>query len=100
MKTRYISGSQQLLRVDNESTHSISDVILSELLAQFEKLVAACDVVILSDYAKGLLKEDRAARFIAAARKAHRPVFIDPKGRDFGRYHGASLVKPNLAGAG
>ncbi len=96
VKTRFISGSQQLLRVDNESTHSISDVILSELLAQFEKLVAACDVVILSDYAKGLLKEERAARFVAAARKAHRPVFIDPKGRDFGRYRGASLVKPNL----
>ena len=96
VKTRFISGSQQLLRVDNESTHSISDIILSELLAQFEKLVAACDVVILSDYAKGLLKEERAARFIAATRKAHRPVFIDPKGRDFGRYRGASLVKPNL----
>ncbi len=96
VKTRFISGSQQLLRVDNESTHSISDVILDELLAKFEKLVAACDVVILSDYAKGLLKEERAARFIAAARKANRPVFIDPKGRDFSRYRGASLVKPNL----
>jgi len=95
-KTRFISGSQQLLRVDNESTHSISDVILSELLAQFEKLVAACDVVILSDYAKGLLKEERASRFIAVARKADRPMFVDPKGRDFGRYRGASLVKPNL----
>ncbi len=96
VKTRFISGSQQLLRVDNESTHSISEEILNELLAQFEKLVAACDVVILSDYAKGLLKEERAARFIAAARKADRPVFVDPKGRDFGRYRGASLVKPNL----
>jgi D-beta-D-heptose 7-phosphate kinase/D-beta-D-heptose 1-phosphate adenosyltransferase len=96
VKTRFISGSQQLLRVDNESTHPVSDVILSELLARFETLVAACDVVILSDYAKGLLKEERAARFVAAARKAGRPVFVDPKGRDFGRYRGASLVKPNL----
>jgi len=96
VKTRFISGSQQLLRVDNESTHAIDDSILNALLAQFEKLAAACDVVILSDYAKGVLKDERAGRFIAAARKADKPVFVDPKGRDFSRYHGATLVKPNL----
>jgi len=96
VKTRFISGSQQLLRVDNESTHSIDDAILTELLAQFEELVPACDVVILSDYAKGVLKDEGAARFITAARKAGKPVFVDPKGRDFNRYRGASLVKPNL----
>jgi len=96
VKTRYISGSQQLLRVDVESTHSIADTILTRLLAEFEKLAPACDVVILSDYAKGVLKDDRAARFIAAARKCGKPVFVDPKGRSFSRYHGASLVKPNL----
>jgi D-beta-D-heptose 7-phosphate kinase/D-beta-D-heptose 1-phosphate adenosyltransferase len=96
VKTRFISGSQQLLRVDNESTQSIDDAILSDLLTQFEKLAPACDVVILSDYAKGVLKDERAARFITAARAAGKPVFVDPKGRDFSRYGGASLVKPNL----
>jgi D-beta-D-heptose 7-phosphate kinase/D-beta-D-heptose 1-phosphate adenosyltransferase len=93
VKTRYISGSQQLLRVDNESTHAIADSILAELLKRFEKLVPACDVVVLSDYAKGVLKDSRAGRFIAAAGK---PVFVDPKGRDFNRYRGAALIKPNL----
>jgi D-beta-D-heptose 7-phosphate kinase / D-beta-D-heptose 1-phosphate adenosyltransferase len=96
VKTRYISGSQQLLRVDVESTNSIADDILTRLLAQFEKLASACDVVILSDYAKGVLSDDRAEHFIGAARKAGKPVFVDPKGRSFSRYHGASLVKPNL----
>jgi len=96
VKTRYISGTQQLLRVDIESTHSIVDGILTKLLAEFEKLVRACDVVILSDYAKGVLKDDRAERFIAAACKSGKPVFVDPKGRSFSRYQGASLVKPNL----
>jgi D-beta-D-heptose 7-phosphate kinase / D-beta-D-heptose 1-phosphate adenosyltransferase len=96
VKTRYISGSQQLLRVDNESTHAIEDDIFAELLRRFEKLASDCDVVILSDYAKGVLQNDRAARFITAARAADKPVFVDPKGRSFARYKGASLVKPNL----
>jgi D-beta-D-heptose 7-phosphate kinase/D-beta-D-heptose 1-phosphate adenosyltransferase len=96
VKTRYISGSQQLLRVDNESTHAIEDDIFAELLRRFEKLAPDCDVVILSDYAKGVLQNDRAARFITAARAADKPVFVDPKGRSFARYKGASLVKPNL----
>ena len=96
VKTRYISGSQQLLRVDIESTHSIGDEILTKLLAEFEKLAPACDVVILSDYAKGVLNDDRAERFIAAARRLGKAVFVDPKGRSFGRYQGAALVKPNL----
>jgi D-beta-D-heptose 7-phosphate kinase/D-beta-D-heptose 1-phosphate adenosyltransferase len=96
VKTRYISGTQQLLRVDVESTHSVTDDILSRLLAEFEKLAPACDVVILSDYAKGVLSDDRAERFVSAARKAGKPVFVDPKGKSFSRYQGASLVKPNL----
>ena len=96
VKTRYISGSQQLLRVDVESTHSVTDDILARLLEQFETLAPACDVVILSDYAKGVLSDDRAGRFVAAARKAGKSVFVDPKGRSFSRYQGASLIKPNL----
>lgn len=96
IKTRYISGSQQLLRVDVESTHLVTDAILARLLEQFEKLAPECDVVILSDYAKGVLSDDRAGHFVAAARKIGKPVFVDPKGRSFSRYRGASLVKPNL----
>ncbi len=96
VKTRYVSGSQQLLRVDVESTHSINDQVLDGLLTQFEKLTPECDVVILSDYAKGVLSDDRAERFLEAAKKIGKPVFVDPKGRSFHRYRGASLVKPNL----
>jgi len=96
VKTRYICGSQQLLRVDNESTDGIDEEVLEQTLRQFETALADCDVAILSDYAKGVLAGQRAARFIAAARKAQKPVFVDPKGRDLGRYRGASLVKPNL----
>ena len=96
VKTRYISGSQQLLRVDNESTHAIDEGVLTELLSRFEKLLAEYDVVVLTDYAKGVLQGGRATSFVAAAQYSNKPVFVDPKGRDFGRYYGASLIKPNL----
>ncbi len=56
----------------------------------------ACSIVLLSDYAKGVLNGDYAQEYIAAARAAGKPVVVDPKGRDFTRYRGATLIKPNL----
>ena len=59
-------------------------------------MASGCGAVLLSDYAKGLLSGDHAQRFIRAARSAGKPVIVDPKGRDFRRYDGATLIKPNL----
>jgi rfaE bifunctional protein kinase chain/domain len=81
----------QLLRVDFETEPSHE--ILRSKLADYAKLVAGCDAVILSDYGKGGLAH--IARMIALARKHGKPVLIDPKGKDFARYRGASLITPN-----
>ena len=84
--------SHQLLRVDFETAPSHE--ILRSKLADYTKLITACDAVILSDYGKGGLTH--IARMIALARRHHKPVLIDPKGDDFGRYQGATLITPNL----
>ncbi len=96
VKTRYLAQSQQVLRVDSESTEPAGAAHLAQLLEGFEELLRECDVVILSDYGKGVLTGgDSAQRFIQTARAAGKPVLVDPKGRDFQRYAHSTIVKPN-----
>ncbi len=96
VKIRYIAQSQQLLRADHETTAGASQDVFAALLGQFERQVRECSIVFLSDYAKGVLKGQHASMLINAARSAAKPVIVDPKGRDFERYRGATLIKPNL----
>lgn len=91
-KLRVMSRNQQLLRLDFEQ--SLEGVDTSALLAQVEKALPACDVVILSDYGKGTLNQ--VEKLIAMARAHGKRVLIDPKGQDFSKYRGASLITPNL----
>ena len=91
-KLRIISQNQQLLRLDWENPRPNLDV--TSLTNAFEDELTNCDVVILSDYAKGTLKDPRP--LIAAARAAGKRVIIDPKGTDFSKYAGATLLTPNL----
>ncbi len=96
VKRRYVAHGQQLLRADLETTEPLSDATLAGLLQAFQDVVGQCSVVYLSDYAKGTLGGERAAEFIRVARAAGKKVIVDPKGNDFTRYRGASLIKPNL----
>ncbi len=96
VKTRYLAHSQQLLRVDAESTGPIGEDTLDDLLAHVRGALPNVDLAILSDYAKGVLSGSNASAFIGECRRAGKPVFVDPKGLDFSRYRGASLIKPNL----
>ncbi len=93
IKLRVIGRQQQLLRVDFEDAPSRE--VLSDKLDQFVELLAQYDVVILSDYGKGGLTH--IGRMIEAARNAQRRVLVDPKGEDYARYAGASLLTPNRA---
>ncbi|MCU0837919.1 MAG: D-glycero-beta-D-manno-heptose 1-phosphate adenylyltransferase [Rhodospirillales bacterium] len=95
VKTRFIAASQQVLRADEETTAPLSVAGRAEVEARAIAAIADSDAVLLSDYAKGVLGEGMAARLIAAARAAGRPVIVDPKGRDFRRYAGASVITPN-----
>lgn len=94
-KTRVLAQGQQLIRLDEENTGGISDEIARHLLTSFEKLLAEKQVVICSDYGKGLLAGDICQGLIALCRRRNIPVLIDPKGRDWSRYRGATCVTPN-----
>ncbi|MBS0543614.1 MAG: D-glycero-beta-D-manno-heptose-7-phosphate kinase [Proteobacteria bacterium] len=92
-KLRVISRHQQLIRLDFEQTFAAQHAGLME--AAVAELLTEADVLILSDYAKGTLAGVQV--LIAQARTQGVPVVVDPKGADFSRYRGATLVKPNLA---
>ncbi len=91
-KLRVISRHQQLIRLDFEEPQSVgNDGSLAEGL---QPLLATCGALVLSDYAKGALSDPQP--LIAAASEAKVPVLVDPKGTDFERYRGATLLTPNL----
>ena len=96
VKTRLIAGNNHILRIDEEQIVAL-DRKLSGLVgdAVSDELVHS-DIVVLSDYGKGFLTPDLTARIIAECRKVGVPVVVDPKGRDYSKYAGATLVKPNL----
>ena len=96
VKTRYVAHGQQLLRTDHETAAPVTPATGARILAAFSAALPGCSIVLLSDYAKGLLNGDNAQGFIKAARAAGKQVVVDPKGRDFRRYRGATLIKPNL----
>ena len=91
VKLRVLARQQQLLRIDfeNEPSHEV----LAGKLDEFRALLQQIDVVILSDYGKGGLHHVK--MMIAEARAAGKPVLVDPKGDDYQRYHGATLLTPN-----
>ncbi|TAM87794.1 MAG: D-glycero-beta-D-manno-heptose-7-phosphate kinase [Candidimonas sp.] len=91
LKMRVLGRQQQLLRVDFEE--GPSEASLSAMSDWVADLIPAHDVVVLSDYAKGTLRHIE--QLIDAARDAHRPVLVDPKGNLYRRYRGATLMTPN-----
>ncbi len=91
-KLRVISQHQQLIRVDFEQPFEQEDV--ADLLSRAQELISDTKAVVLSDYAKGALQD--VASLIALGKKHNVPVIVDPKGTDFGKYRGATLITPNL----
>lgn len=91
LKMRVLGKQQQLLRIDFEEKPTPS--LLKSLSDHVEKLLAVHDVVVLSDYAKGALAQVEV--LIELARKKGLPILVDPKGTDYQRYRGATLVTPN-----
>lgn len=96
-KLRVLARGQQVIRVDTESVATLSDAAALQLIDWAERTVREADAVLLSDYGKGVVDTALAQRVIASARRANRPVVVDPKGRDANRYRGATVVKPNLS---
>jgi len=94
-KTRFVAQQQQLLRFDEEVVSPLTAADRAAVLAAFEAELPRADIVVLSDYGKGALSGGVAAELIALCRAAGKPVLVDPKGKDYGIYRGATAVTPN-----
>lgn len=95
VKSRFVSGGQQMLRVDREKTQAITADVEDRILQSAEKAMQTAGAVILSDYGKGMLTDRVIQGVIQMAQRLGKPVIVDPKGRDFSRYRGATVVTPN-----
>lgn len=95
IKTRYVADSQQLLRADKEIAGPLAKSVEDQVIARVKSALEGCEIVILSDYAKGVLTDRVVGEIIAMVRAAGKKVLIDPKGRDFSRYAGATILTPN-----
>ena len=91
VKLRVIARQQQLIRLDFEETPS--QTALEQKLARFEKALGTADVLVLSDYGKGALSQ--VATMIETARAQNKVILVDPKGEDYEKYRGATVITPN-----
>lgn len=94
-KTRFVAKGHHLLKIDRDGERTPSEDEENQVLTALDKMLPAVDAIILSDYANGLLSASLARRIIKACREFHRPVFVDPRGKDYTKYAGATLIKPN-----
>lgn len=95
VKSRFVAAGQQLLRADEEWTVDVAPAIADAVVAAALAAMADVDVLILSDYAKGVLTPAVLTTLIAAARERNLPVLVDPKQVDVDIYAGATIIKPN-----
>jgi D-beta-D-heptose 7-phosphate kinase/D-beta-D-heptose 1-phosphate adenosyltransferase len=96
VKSRFVADRQQILRVDMEDVRPADTEEAQDLIAAIAEAVDRADLIILSDYAKGVLTPDVVRAAIEAGRTHGLPVVVDPKTIDFRRYEGATVVTPNL----
>ncbi len=94
-KSRIIAANQQILRYDKESKDPIESVSVTKILKAIEKDLFLYDMIIISDYGKGVITDDLAQGVIALARSKSKKVLVDPKGKDYSKYKGAHLLTPN-----
>jgi D-beta-D-heptose 7-phosphate kinase/D-beta-D-heptose 1-phosphate adenosyltransferase len=97
LKTRFVSGGQQLLRVDLEASRPVAGDVEQQLIATIRKLAQGCGVILLSDYGKGVVTDAVIAACRESAQASGGKVVVDSKARSFGRYGAVDLIKPNAA---
>lgn len=95
VKTRFIAGNQQLLRCDDETRDPLTALDQRQVLAAATGMMPNHEIVLISDYAKGVVTVELAQGLITAAQQLGQLVIIDPKGHDYDRYRGADLITPN-----
>ena len=99
-KSRVIASHQQVARYDVENTDEISDKSQIAILEVFKNIITNYDIVLLSDYGKGVLTLNLSQSFITIANENNKKLLVDPKGLDYSKYKGAYLLTPNKKEAG
>jgi rfaE bifunctional protein kinase chain/domain len=95
VKTRVVAGSHQLVRVDREVTDAVRSEMEDELVSKLSTFITEADIVLFSDYGKGLFSSGLTQRLIRSAKYKQKKVIIDPKGLNYEKYKGAFIIKPN-----
>jgi D-beta-D-heptose 7-phosphate kinase/D-beta-D-heptose 1-phosphate adenosyltransferase len=96
VKNRLIADAQQVLRVDFETVTPLSEQLETWVIEHLPRLVDKVQIVAISDYGKGFLSRHLLSQIIAISHAKGIPVIVDPKGDDFSKYSGATVIKPNL----
>ena len=99
-KTRVIAANQQVLRIDHETTKDISEKTLKTLQTHIADQIESVDVVLISDYAKGVITPTLISHIVKSAKQHEKMIIADPKGLEFKKYSGVSLLTPNKKEAG
>lgn len=95
VKTRVVAGSHQLIRVDREVTDTLAGGLEDQLINDLDSHIDNSDIIIFSDYNKGLFSTALTQRLIATATAKQKKVIVDPKGLSYAKYRGAFIIKPN-----
>ena len=94
-KTRFVSGNHQLLRADIETVTPVSKQISENLIGMVQDLLSESDIVVISDYEKGVISPNICKKIISCARKDGKTIIVDPKGADFSLYKNCDIITPN-----
>lgn len=94
-KSRIMASKSQVVRYDHESKNNINFDSIKKLFAKFQEILNAYDIILLSDYGKGVFTETLTKELIAYATKVKKKVLVDPKGEDYSKYSGAYFLTPN-----
>ena len=95
VKTRLMASNHQIVRFDEESSKALDSIGETQTLNTFKEKIDKYDIVLISDYGKGLLTEGLTQNLITIANQRNKRVLVDPKGADFSKYRGAFLLTPN-----
>jgi D-glycero-beta-D-manno-heptose-7-phosphate kinase len=97
VKNRIIAGNQQMVRVDHETITALHEHLEQEVIDSLPGLLSTVRLVAISDYGKGMVTGTLMKAVIAACKERSIPIIVDPKGIDFSKYQGVTIVKPNLS---
>lgn len=95
VKTRIIAHNQQIVRIDEETTEKLTEKLENQVWQEILKILDIADVVVISDYGKGLMSRELVMRLIMKAKQLGKIILVDPKGKDYSKYRGATIVTPN-----